>query len=89
MRARSEQQGDRRSERRTGRINFGGRLARVDLERQVEAACAGKQREQVVEHREAGCDVALARSGQEAGTAHRSARSMSAPSARSRSSIRS
>ena len=76
-------------DRGSGRVHFGDGLVGLDLEREVEPARDRELGEQVVEERDARGDVHLAAAGCEPGAAHSSPRSISAPSARSRSSIRS
>ena len=76
-------------ERGSGRVDLGDRLVGLDLEREIEPARGRELGQQVIEQRDARRDVRLAASGCEPGAAHSSPRSMSAPSARSRSSIRS
>ena len=72
-----------------GGVDLGRRLPRVDLEREIEPPGGGELGEQVVEERYTRRDVGLAAAGSDAGAAHSSSRTMSAPSARRRSSIRS
>ena len=89
MRAGTEERLERPSDRCAGCIDLGDRLVGLDLEREVEPAGGGELDEEVVEQRHPGGDVRLAAAGNEPGAAHSSARSMSAPSARRRSSMRS
>ena len=70
-------------------VDLGLGVVRLDLEREVESARARELGEQVVEDRHAGRDVRRARPLGDARTAHRSTRSIDAPRACRRSSIRS
>ena len=72
-----------------GSVDLGGRLSRVDLEREIEPSREGQLGEQVIEERDAGRDGRRAAARRDPGAAHSSSRTMSAPSARRRSSIRS
>ena len=85
----AKQRCERLADRRTGGIDLGDRLVGLDLEREVEATGGGELDEQVVEQGHAGRDIRQAGSRGEPGAAHSSPRSISAPSARSRSSMRS
>ena len=81
--------GERLAERTTGGANLFLGVSGRDLEREVERRVGGEQHEQMVEHGDAGRDVRGPGAVREPGAAHSSVRSIDAPSARSRSSIRS
>ena len=85
----SQQRRERLTDRGPGCIDLGHGLVRLDLEREVEAAGPGKLDQEMVEQRHPGRDVREAGSRCDPGAAHSSPRSISAPSARSRSSMRS
>ena len=89
VRAGGEQRQEGASDRGSRRIHLGDRLVGLDLEREIEPAGGRELGEQVIEQGHARGDVRLAAAEREPGAAHSSARSMSAPSARRRSSMRS
>src|SRR5258707_242978 len=76
------------TDRRTGGIDLGNRLVGLDLEREIEATRGGELDEKVVEQGHPGRDIRQAGSRGEPGAAHSSPRSISAPSPRSRPSMR-
>ena len=88
-----EQRAESLSERGSGRAHLRLGLVGRDLELQLEAPGPSELREQMVEDGDSRRDAALGaapeRNGRSALAGHRSVRSIEAPSARSRSSMRS
>ena len=70
-------------------VDLGLRIVGLDLEGEVEPSGAGELAEQVVEHGDSGRDVDRSRALGDPRAAHSSTRSIIAPSAWRRSSIRS
>ena len=59
---RAQRGGERLAESPAGRTDLFVGIARSNLEREVEGGVLGEQHEQVIEHRDAGCDVRIAAS---------------------------